>query len=413
VAALASGCEISIGGGGFSMGAGHVQSLSSTSAFHAERDAEHALELAPGERLVLTDFHGDVEVLVSEEAAPHIATHWRIGGPTREEAERWADGVALAFTRADGELRLALDGSVPRPAQMSIGGRHRLTIPRDVALEIGAVQSDVSIVGPVRAAAVTTTYGDVRIVDCGGELSAESSSGDVVVERARADRVTLRSVYGDVSLRDVRCDALRAETSSGNLEASDLVAGTAELTTTYGGVELEGIAASLRATSSSGTVRGRRLEGERLALTTIYGNVEVERSDGSLVASSGSGDVDVDSHTGDAEVTSTYGNVELAGALGRVRAETASGDVEVALAAEAAVTGPWTVRARHGDATVTLPRAAACEVVVHARPKHLRSDFEELRSSDDTASRVAARLGAGGERIEVSSALGDVAILRR
>lgn len=80
---------------------------------------------------------------------------------------------------------------------------YRITAPASMDLELGGVNTDVSVRGTQGQVSIHTIQGTVRVGGGSGQVAARTVGGDVVVEGARGT-VNARSVGGDVRLRDVQ-----------------------------------------------------------------------------------------------------------------------------------------------------------------------------------------------------------------
>jgi DUF4097 and DUF4098 domain-containing protein YvlB len=130
----------------------------------------------------------------------------------------------------------------------------------EVAIE--SVSGDVTIENASRVAAAKTVSGDVRITNAmlDSGLEASSVSGDVVLNRARATRLTLATVSGTVSAQDVDCPRVELQAVSGDVDYSGRLArgGRYELTSHSGNIRLSPAGDTgfeLTANSFSGSVR--------------------------------------------------------------------------------------------------------------------------------------------------------------
>ena len=74
----------------------------------AFKEEEHALELAPGERVVLTTSFGRIRATAKEGASPRLHARISAGGRTPEEAQRVLERYSVNIERIAGGLRVEL-----------------------------------------------------------------------------------------------------------------------------------------------------------------------------------------------------------------------------------------------------------------------------------------------------------------
>ena len=163
-----------------------------------ELHARRVTEATPA-RLVVESFQGHVTVEASA-----------VGGVDLE-ADKWARAVteagataALHTVRvsareeADGTLRvrvLAEDAQVPHDA---LGVALRLRVPAGLDVEVQTRDGDVDVDVPVRALAVRTTEGAVRVAAADGPVGVEAQDGPVDVA-GRVAALEVRTTNGAVT----------------------------------------------------------------------------------------------------------------------------------------------------------------------------------------------------------------------
>jgi hypothetical protein len=103
---------------------------------------------------------------------------------------------------------------------------------------------------------LSTAMGRIRVGALGGTASLKTSAGDVSVGEVTA-AVRLKTAYGDIAV-DRAVASVHAKTSAGSVRIGEAAAGTIELETAYGELEIgvpDGVAAYLDVSSGHGTVR--------------------------------------------------------------------------------------------------------------------------------------------------------------
>jgi hypothetical protein len=135
---------------------------------------------------------------------------------------------------------------------------------RDIRGEVSAesVSGNVTVANGGRTAAAKTVSGNVEVTgtELEGGLDASSVSGNVVMRRIKARRLTLGSVSGNVLLDDVDCGRLEAQAVSGNVDFTGRLAagGRYEMTSHSGEIHVTisgDTGFELDANSFSGSVR--------------------------------------------------------------------------------------------------------------------------------------------------------------
>ncbi|HEX8385177.1 MAG TPA: DUF4097 family beta strand repeat-containing protein [Rubricoccaceae bacterium] len=268
----------------------------------------------------------------------------------------------------------------------------------DVRAAVTAVQADV----------VYTRSFPVRE---GQALAVEVGSGDVRVETTAAREA---SVVVTGTGRDARAEFERLRFTAG-------VQGGLLVVRTYPPRTFRPRRVDARFVY---TVRvPRRFD---VAVSTGSGNVTVGSVNGRLTLDTGSGDVvagdvqgpavSVDTGSGDVRlgrvegvlsVDTGSGNVAVARQDGRASVGTGSGDVEVRLDRMAALD----VETGSGDVRLTLPRGTGADVRIDGGD--VRIDEALAFAGRRERREAVGRIGRGGERLNVETGSGSVALIAR
>jgi hypothetical protein len=129
-------------------------------------------------------------------------------------------------------------------------------IERAARVRAHSSMGDVTVGRIDGPADLSTAMGRIRVGALGGTASLKTSSGDVSVGEITA-AVRLRTAYGDIGV-DRALASVQASTSAGSVRIGEAAAGTIELETAYGEIEVgvpDGVAAYLEVSSGHGTVR--------------------------------------------------------------------------------------------------------------------------------------------------------------
>jgi hypothetical protein len=149
-----------------------------------------------------------------------------------------------------------------------------LTVPRDMALELGGVETEITVEGPVGDVEASSVEGGITIRGARGLVSANSVEGDVIIEGgvgavrvsgvdgniqvtgARGE-VTVETVDGDVTLEDIDGTSADAGTVDGTITYRGAIhdGGRYRFTSHDGDVLLE-VPAGINATVSVSTFEG-------------------------------------------------------------------------------------------------------------------------------------------------------------
>lgn len=152
-----------------------------------------------------------------------------------------------------------------------------LDVPRRARLSVRTMSGDVDASGLAGQTRWASASGDIKLQLDGGDVTADSMSGDVVLGASAAIRLGGRTVSGDVRVRAPSLSGLNASTTSGDIVVSGALApdGTFEVTTVSGDVSLTTDGGRFETQTVAGEVHARgshRSEGGRGRRTILVGD---------------------------------------------------------------------------------------------------------------------------------------------
>jgi lia operon protein LiaG len=149
------------------------------------------------------------------------------------------------------------------------------------------------------------------------------------------------------------------------------------------------------------------------ALSTASGDIEVGGVTGDVKVDSASGDVLIKDVSGTIHASTASGDVSINNVKGPVSASSASGDVEVQIS-RLEGTNRMAFSTASGDVSVKLPGNLDAEIEISSISGSIHTDFpiEIQEPEHGPGSHARGRLGSGATHLSLSSASGDVSLLR-
>jgi len=148
-------------------------------------------------------------------------------------------------------------------------------------------------------------------------------------------------------------------------------------------------------------------------ISTASGNIKIDSVTGDVTAKTASGEIEIDNVTGRVSAHTASGNVGLKNIKGTASARAASGNVNASIA-RLDGSESMTFSTASGDVTVRMPAELDADVEMHSMSGSLRTDFpitiSEPRYGPGRSAR--GRLGNGSRTLKMSSASGNVSLLR-
>ena len=245
--------------------------------------------------------------------------------------------------------------------------------------------------------------GAISIANVSGEISISGYSGTGVVVtayREGRDRTAVEIV--DQSSPGKVVLGVQYPHDGGNYDASvrfvvQVPSGSnyqfESLSTASGDIKVSGVAGDLHAKTASGDVTISQMTGS-VDVRTASGDVEITQVQGTVKASAASGDV------------------KVRDAAGTVSASTASGDVQVELT-RIEGNGDLKFSSASGNVTVKVPAQLSAQVEMSTVNGSVKTDFPlTIEERQPHGQRASGLLGSGGVKLTISTASGDVKLIR-
>ncbi len=148
-------------------------------------------------------------------------------------------------------------------------------------------------------------------------------------------------------------------------------------------------------------------------ISTASGNIEVAGVNGSVDVSTASGDVNITSVNGRINASTASGEMRVKDVVGEVSAQSASGDVEVEIA-QLSGNEDMKFTSASGDVHVRLPANLDADVSISSATGSIKTDFpiEVKERRYGPGSQARAQLGSASRSIRLSTASGDVSLMK-
>lgn len=284
---------------------------------------------------------------------------------------------------------------------------------------------------------ISSSSGDIRAKGCTVEYGAslETFSGALGVADLRAESLHLASSSGGIRMRRIVASELcMAEGFSGKLDILDMETGALELGSSSGDIAMEKVrAASVAVNTFSGAVSAKDL--------IVEGDVEITGSSGaiflqalsarSLETEQFSGALDFEDIrlSENVRMTSSSGDLEGTGLEAvTVEMETFSGGISIAEASVDALDATtssgscaiWltreaevTLTAFSGDITLGLPQDCSFDYAIETFSGRIDFGFAPTLEDAATLGALVGRVGEGGLPIRIDTSSGAITVLAR
>ena len=148
-------------------------------------------------------------------------------------------------------------------------------------------------------------------------------------------------------------------------------------------------------------------------ISTASGDITMTNLSGDIRVHTASGDVLVSDVAGKIDAATASGEMRVKNVTGTVSAKSASGNVEVEIA-RLDGTGNMEFASASGDVNVRVPSDLDSEVYLSSATGSLKTDFplQVEKREYGPGESARGRLGSGSRKLRITSASGDVSLLR-
>jgi DUF4097 and DUF4098 domain-containing protein YvlB len=243
---------------GFGRGPEHTESFSRT------------VRLGRNGTFDLQNVSGDIAVTGGGGDDVRIEAVKRVRHPNEAEGKALLSEITIDVQERSGRVDVRTE--YPRRRNWAGGVDFTVAVPRDATVNLRSVS------------------GTIKVTNINGELRAESVSGDVITNSNRRLR-TVKTVSGDVEITDSEAEELSANSVSGDITINRLKASGFDAQTVSADVRLTDIEvdrASLRSVSGDIDYSGRLQRNGRYQFQSHSGDIRVTPSDARGFAIEGS-----------------------------------------------------------------------------------------------------------------------------
>ncbi|MDE5589771.1 MAG: DUF4097 family beta strand repeat-containing protein, partial [Acetatifactor sp.] len=263
----------------------------------AEEDSQSNIYSGEYKAVVIDGAVGDVNIEQSDNGQIYIE-YQNNGSKEYRFYQYEEDGVFYAGIRRD---KGASAKEAKRAVKIMLFGK-TLNVDLDNPLDFGK-----TFAGVWNSSGGITL--NVRIPAEMPRLEVKTVSGDINVRNVTPEQLNINSTSGDIEIRHVTVDRLRLNATSGDITANRICSSDADVCVTSGDVELnDADVGTFHLQTASGDFSGNYMRGNRMTVGTGSGDVEFDGCFERYSIRTGSGDVDLRAEAGAKEIRVVRGS---------------------------------------------------------------------------------------------------------
>lgn len=204
-----------------------------------EERVSQSYEVGSTGELSLANISGTIVVETTDGTEIHIEAVKRV---ERGGDANLLDRVRIEMTHHDDRVRVSTRHAEGRRGNHgSVSVDYTVKVPAGTEVEVASVSGSIRVQGVRGETMLRNVSGNVEAIDAHGLTEAKSVSGNVTVQGARSgDDLEVKSVSGDVFLRDIEADDLDAGSVSGYIEMEQVKCEQGEFDSVSGDIKYDG-----------------------------------------------------------------------------------------------------------------------------------------------------------------------------
>jgi len=364
--------------------------------------------------------HGDITLTAADGSDIEVEIIKKAWAETKSKAQTIAEGMEIDVIQTEDQLTIAYQSTEPfgviSLSNMPDSISFNIQVPAETSVILTAHHGGkVALNGTSGSADVTTSFGNVEVIDVEGPLTVKNSNGDITVERvdAGSDPISLETSFGDITIADLAGSEIDIKTANGDISITDLNA-ERDLTVKdqFGDVEVINFSSDyLKIENQNGRI-----------------NMESGQVSGFLEVSHGFGDVSVlQVEAGQYALKTNNGEIKLDKASGEINIGNSFGDIIIQNATDAVLdlktnngkvifnglldeSKPHTIESSFGDINLTFPPDSAFNIYLKTSFGEITSDMPIIITGNLSETEWKGTLNGGGETLRVETNNGDISL---
>jgi len=331
-----------------------------------ESDQSMDIALPAGSSVAVINPRGDVTISgTSDDDRIHLAIHKQVFAHSDSDADSKAQQLVPSTATSNSAVTITMPFIKGARADLV------LQVPAAAASTVTTNNGDIHVASIKAPVFATANHGDIELSGITGAATAHINNGGSSISAHSMDGgITVQGHAQDLTLTDITGPV----TLNGEF---------------FGTTHLERINGAIRFHTSRTDLQLVRLDGE----TEISSSgISADQVLGPVVLTTSNRNVTLDRLAGDISVTNKNGNIDLTAAP---------------------TLGTITLEDRNGSIKATLPEKAGFSVEANTTNGDTYTDFSLFaHNSSDSHKSISGTVGAGGPTVRITTANGDVSILK-
>lgn len=201
----------------------------------------HTFKIGGSGELLLSNLSGDITISRASGSEVRIEAIKTARARTAQEAREMLPVVRVEFSERAGRAEAKVvypreqSGHGNQRQNVSVSVTYNVTAPEGTRIKASSLSGNIKVTGIEGELTLSTLSGDVGIAHASRITSAASTSGNVQVEELRSKMpAELRSVSGNIVVRQSRVPSLELNTVSGDVTLDDVEADRVEAVSVSG-----------------------------------------------------------------------------------------------------------------------------------------------------------------------------------
>lgn len=389
----------------------------------AQAVEKHSFTVTGQAMLNLTNFAGDIDIHATSSGASseiHVDAQKQAWGVDQNAADAALEKLKIGMTQDGDNVTI----QVQEPESNNLINQNRsssvdfnISVPPTTTVVVHTRTGDISLTGTQGKTDLNSDFGEINISDVKGGVAATSGNGkinarriqlldsglgdatlntnfgDLVLEDATVQHVSVSSRNGTVTLTNVKSEGeLNVSSDFGEIVINSAQSSSLQAETRNGAINLTdiGLNEKITAQSNFGDIKLTRVQAQEYDLNTKSGAVNVDGAQGKVKARTDFGEINIaNANKATLDLETSSGKISYRGSLG---------------------SGPHRLSTKFGDVRLTLPEDSAFDFDLQTDFGTIRSGFQISITGQPDDKHWKGQVSGGGPSLSVTTRNGDISI---
>jgi len=364
--------------------------------------------------------HGDITVTAADVDDIEIEIIKKAWAENKTKAQTIAEGMEFNVTQTDDQLTIVYHSTEPfgviSLSNMPDSISFNIQVPAETSVILASHHGgEVMLNGTSGSAEISTSFGNIEIIDVEGSLTAKNSNGDISVAGvdAGSDPISLETSFGDITITGLTGGEIDIKTANGDISITELTANE-DLTVKdqFGNVRIDGFSSNyLNIENQNGRINMESGQVSNLLnISNGFGDVSVlQVAAGQYMLKTNNGEVRLDEANGEIHMENSFGDIIIQNAADAVL-DLKTNNGKVNFTGSLNENEAQILESSFGDIDLSIPSDSAFDIYLKTSFGEITSEMPVMITGNLSETEWKGTLNGGGETLRAETNNGDISL---